>query len=142
MELIYPIKPNTMTLKEAKDKAAREYGRTTYKSVQISVFESNSEEERLNYIADLELITNRAMEIYAGGVVKWTPKNEFTPVDGQWYWAIIPKEDGSGWYLPQQAKYYNGEYHVWITRNDVPTLMQMPKFTHVAEIIYPKTTKP
>lgn len=125
---------NKELLQSAKDQAAREAGYNTFEEL-LSVD---------GYLSDNTTLINRAMEIYAEMVngVKWMPKNEFQPVDGEWYWAIIPKENGSGWYLPQQAKYYNGEYHVWTTRNDVPTLMQMTKFTHIAEIIYPKPTKP
>ena len=127
-------------LQSAKDEAARERGCASWADFKLlnRAFGAVTKKDE-----DLDFILNRAMEIYAErGNIKWTPKNDFQPVDGKWYWAIIPKEDGSGWYNPQTARYNNGEYYVWTTKNDVPHLMPMPKFTHIAEIIYPQTTKP
>lgn len=68
--------------------------------------------------------------------IEWIKKNQFVPVEGEYYWVIIPRPDSTvGFYVPYTACYTDGLYRGQC-EGDMPEL-DNPNISHVAKIVYP-----
>jgi hypothetical protein len=69
-------------------------------------------------------------------VITWVKKEEFNPIEGEWYWVIIPNElSRVGFYVPYSAMYVNGKYKQGEEGEQVE--IDNANISHVAKIVYP-----
>jgi len=69
--------------------------------------------------------------------IKWVKKEDFTPIDGNHYWAIIPAPSSSkGYFIPYPVVYVDGLYYDVIGDNNLVE-KDNELISHVAEIVYP-----
>ena len=71
-----------------------------------------------------------------GSSIFWVKKENFKPVEGQFYWVIIPNpESNTGFYIPYSAQYRNG-YYVTGEENEAVEI-DNDNISHVSLIVYP-----
>lgn len=71
-----------------------------------------------------------------GSSIYWVNKEDFKPIEGQFYWVIIPNpESDTGFYIPYSAMYKDGYY---ITDQDNELVeIDNAAISHVSLIVYP-----
>lgn len=71
-----------------------------------------------------------------GSSISWVKKENFTPIEGQFYWVIIPNsESDTGFYIPYSAQYKDG-YYVEGREGELVEL-DNKDISHVSLIVYP-----
>jgi hypothetical protein len=71
-----------------------------------------------------------------GSSISWVKKEDFTPIEGQFYWVIIPNpESDTGFYVPYSAQYKDG-YYVTDQENEAVEI-DNAGISHVSLIVYP-----
>jgi len=71
-----------------------------------------------------------------GSSISWVKKEEFTPIEGEWYWVVIPNPDSEiGFYIPYSAMYKDGFYRV-MTESELVEI-DNAGISHVSLIVYP-----
>jgi len=70
--------------------------------------------------------------------IKWVKKEDFKPLENEWYWAIIPKKKPSkGYCVPFTVVYEDNKYKTAYAMGDEAHESNTKKISHVAEIVYP-----
>jgi hypothetical protein len=68
--------------------------------------------------------------------IKWVKKEDFNPIEGEWYWVIIPNQNTkTGFFVPYPAMFKDG-YYCGETENELIEL-DNEKISHVSKIVYP-----
>jgi len=71
-----------------------------------------------------------------GSSISWVKKEEFTPIEGEWYWVIIPNPNSEiGFYIPYSAMFKDGFYSP-MTEGELVEI-DNEKISHVSLIVYP-----
>jgi hypothetical protein len=71
-----------------------------------------------------------------GSSISWVKKEEFTPIEGEWYWVIIPNPNSEiGFYIPYSAVYRNG-FYITVNENELVEI-DNAEISHVSLIVYP-----
>ena len=71
-----------------------------------------------------------------GSSISWVNKEEFTPIEGEFYWVIIPNpESKTGFYIPYSAMFKDG-YYVTDQENEAVEI-DNAAISHVSLIVYP-----
>lgn len=71
-----------------------------------------------------------------GNSIYWVKKEEFKPIEGQFYWVVIPNPKSDiGFYIPYSAQYKDG-YYVTDQENEAVKI-DNAAISHVSLIVYP-----